>query len=234
MTKKEKYSKENLEKIISESISIKDVLKKMNLRIAGGNYKIFHKYVGLYKLNIAHFDDKSKVYKKTLGISNVKRKKDLKDILIEESDYCRTHLKERLYKENLKKRSCELCGQGEVWNGKKISLIIDHINGVYNDNRLENLRIVCPNCNATLPTHCGKQRKYINKCIDCNKVINKKSKKCHNCCNKDLGLNRRITNRPSHEELKHEIKISGYSATGRKYGVSDNTIRKWIKNYDKR
>lgn len=52
-----------------------------------------------------------------------------------------------------------MCGQGEEWNGKKMSLILDHINGVHNDNRLENLRIVCPNCNATLDTHCGKNNK---------------------------------------------------------------------------
>jgi len=59
-----------------------------------------------------------------------------------------------LYQEKLKNKVCELCGQDENWNGKKMSLILDHINGINNDNRLENLRIVCPNCNATLDTHC--------------------------------------------------------------------------------
>lgn len=52
------------------------------------------------------------------------------------------------------------CGQGEEWMGKKMSLILDHINGVHDDNRIQNLRIVCPNCNATLDTHCGKNVKY--------------------------------------------------------------------------
>jgi hypothetical protein len=56
--------------------------------------------------------------------------------------------------------------QGEEWVGKKMSLILDHINGVNNDNRIEN-RIVCPNCNATLDTHCGKIRvKKILKKVD--------------------------------------------------------------------
>ena len=63
------------------------------------------------------------------------------------------------YKEGIKKRKCELCGQGEEWNGKHMSLILDHINGNPNDNRLENLQIVCPNCNATLPTHCRGHKK---------------------------------------------------------------------------
>jgi hypothetical protein len=77
---------------------------------------------------------------------------NLCDILIENSSYSRASLKDRLYKEGLKKRECELCGQGEEWVGKKMSLILDHINGVNNDNRIENIRIVCPNCNATLDT----------------------------------------------------------------------------------
>ena len=63
-------------------------------------------------------------------------------------------MKNRLYDEGLKERKCELCGQDENWYGKKMSLILDHINGVNNDSRIENLRILCPNCNATLPTHC--------------------------------------------------------------------------------
>lgn len=78
-------------------------------------------------------------------------------ILIENSSYNRSSLKERLYKEGLKERKCEFCGQDENWNGKHMSLILDHINGIYNDNRLENLRIVCPNCNATLETHWKKK-----------------------------------------------------------------------------
>lgn len=60
----------------------------------------------------------------------------------------------KIYEAGLKQRKCELCGQGEDWNGMKISLILDHINGINNDHRIENLRIVCPNCNATLDTHC--------------------------------------------------------------------------------
>jgi hypothetical protein len=89
--------------------------------------------------------------------NNSTTKINLCDILIENSSYSRASLKDRLYKEGLKKRECELCGQGEEWVGKKMSLILDHINGVNNDNRIENIRIVCPNCNATLDTHCGKK-----------------------------------------------------------------------------
>lgn len=154
-----KFEREKLKTLVNESNSIKEVLIKLGLRDAGGNYKTFHKYVLEYEISTAHFKTKEDIYKETLGVSVDKTKIPLSEILVIDSTYNRSHLKPRLYKEGLKKRECEMCGQGEEWNGKKMSLILDHINGVHNDNRLENLRIVCPNCNATLDTHCGKNHK---------------------------------------------------------------------------
>jgi hypothetical protein len=188
MTRKERYSKDNFEKAIREATSIKSALKNLGLRAAGGNYKVFYKYVEKYSIDTSHFETKEEIYKRTLSINASKRKKPLPEILIENSNYDRTELKKRLYKEGLKERCCEMpgCNQGELWMGKKISLILDHINGVYNDNRIENLRIVCPNCNAALPTHAGKNNKsnsIKNKCINCNKEILNSSKRCRACSN---------------------------------------------------
>jgi hypothetical protein len=142
---------------------------------------------------------------------------DLSDILIINSTYDRGHLKRRLYADGLKKRECEMCGQGEEWQGKKMSLILDHINGVNNDNRIENLRIVCPNCNATLDTHCGKK----NKGVKLDKRFGPKT----------ITVNRKVE-RPSLEDLLIQVKRYGYVKTGEKYGVSDNAVRKWIKRYE--
>jgi hypothetical protein len=83
----------------------------------------------------------------------------LERVLVEGSSYSRSHLKARLFKQGLKDRRCELCGQGELWQERRMSLILDHRNGVADDNRLANLRIVCPNCAATLDTHCGRQNR---------------------------------------------------------------------------
>ncbi len=154
-TNKLLYTEENLKKCIDESNSLTDVLKLLNIRTAGGNYRTLKKYIDKYDLDISHFDpDKIRIEK----LKNITKEKKIEilDILVVNSTYSRKSLKKRLYDEGLKEKKCELCGQDENWLGKKMSLILDHINGVHNDNRIENLRIVCPNCNATLDTHCGK------------------------------------------------------------------------------
>ena len=154
---------------------------------------------------------------------NSDNKIDLSKILVENSTYSRIHLKERLYKEGLKERKCELCGQDENWNGKHMSLILDHINGTYNDHRFENLRIVCPNCNATLDTHCSKNM--------VEKRRNKIEQKEKNIINSFVS--RRQTERPPFEELKKMIEEFGLEGVGRKYGVTGNAVKKWVKTYQR-
>jgi hypothetical protein len=235
MIRKERYSKESFEKAVKNAKSIKEALKNMGLRAAGGNYKIFHKYVDKYNIDTSHFETREEIYKRTINKHAYNVKTPLSEILVENSNYNRTHLKKRLYKEGLKERKCEMpgCGQGEEWMGKKMSLILDHINGVHNDNRIENLRIVCPNCNATLPTHCGKHKRIKSFCMDCGDEVTGKSKRCNKCSKNMPLLKTRKVKRPPYKQLLQEIKEMGYSATGRKYGVSDNSIRKWVKSYEK-
>lgn len=217
--------KYELEKVVKDSKTKTECLKKMGLRAAGGNYKTITKYIEEYQINIEHFDAHQVRIKKINQMTSDK-KIPLSEILVENSDYNRHRLKERLYDENIKIRQCELCGQGEIWNGEKMSLIIDHINGVWNDNRIENLRIVCPNCNATLPTHCGKNKTNIfsKEKVDGRKIITEAKLKFYE--------NSRKFQRPDYNTLKTEIENLGYTKTGKKYGVSDNSIRKWIKFYE--
>ena len=81
------------------------------------------------------------------------QKYPLDEVLTENSTYSRTNLKKRLVNENLIEYKCACCGIGPEWNGKPMPLILDHINGVNNDNRLENLRFVCSNCDTQLDTY---------------------------------------------------------------------------------
>ena len=72
--------------------------------------------------------------------------------------YASHGLKKRLIAEGLKEHKCECCGVTE-WNGKPAPIELDHINGNRHDNRLENLRILCPNCHAQTDTYRGKNKK---------------------------------------------------------------------------
>ena len=218
--------KYELEKVVKVSKTKTECLKKMGLRAAGGNYKTITKYIEEYQIDTNHFDAHQARIEK-INQLNSEKKIPMKDILVSGSTYNRAQLKQRLYDENLKTRQCELCGQGEIWKGKKMSLIIDHINGIWNDNRIENLRIVCPNCNATLPTHCGKNKTNIvgEDKIDGRKVMTETKLRFYE--------NSRRIQRPDYKTLKNEIETLGYVKTGKKYGVSDNAIRKWLHFYEK-
>jgi hypothetical protein len=157
----------------------------------------------------------------------------------------RGHLKKRLYREGIKSPVCELCGQGEIWRGARMALILDHINGVGDDHRLENLRIVCPNCAATLSTHCGKNKPHDRvelECARCGARFVRRyrgqrycSRACGTRWERATGarLAARTVERPSYEQLIREITETSYVAVGRKYGVSDNAIRKWVRPYER-
>ncbi len=74
-------------------------------------------------------------------------------VFAENSTYNRASLKKRILRDDLIKYECDCCGIGPMWQGKPMTLILDHINGINNDNRLLNLRFVCSNCDSQLPTY---------------------------------------------------------------------------------
>jgi len=75
------------------------------------------------------------------------------NVFIENSTYPRHRLKARIINENMIPYVCDKCGQKPFWMGKPMPLILDHRNGISNDNRIENLRFVCSNCDSQLPTY---------------------------------------------------------------------------------
>lgn len=101
---------------------------------------------------------------KTIGrVPGWNEKFPLAQVLVEHSTYTRNSLKKRLIDDKILPYLCAGCGCEPEWMGKPLVLILDHINGVNDDNRIENLRFVCPNCNSQLPTFCGRNKGNLTK-----------------------------------------------------------------------
>jgi hypothetical protein len=207
---------------------------------SGGAHVVLKKYAEIWGISADHFDP----YAAVRG-SGKRTRRPLKEILVEHSSFSRNHLKERVYEAGLKQPICELCGQGELWRGRRMGLILDHVNGVSDDNRLENLRIVCPNCAATLDTHCARTRRVTRAsrpCVRCGEPFHPKYA-AQRYCSRECGTRHdrtgvalpgaRRVDRPPYPQLIREIHALGYCATGRRYGVSDNAIRKWVRGYER-
>jgi hypothetical protein len=145
-----------LKEAVKKSRSYRQVLNQLDLKEAGGNYAQVKKYIEEYNLNINHF--KGRAWNK--GLSGIgKPRLSLKEILVKKSNYQSYKLKKRLFKEDLKPRHCEMCGWSEKSVDGRLPLELDHINGDHYDNRLENLRILCPNCHSLQPHYRGVNRK---------------------------------------------------------------------------
>lgn len=234
-----RYSEAEARSAIRHSMSCSEALRRLGMCTTGGSHAILKKYAEKWGISTAHWDP----YAAVRGQGH-RRRRPLEEILVQHSRFSRNHLKERLYAERVKQPLCELCGQGEVWCGRVMGLILDHVNGVSDDNRLENLRIVCPNCAATLDTHCARKRRLTRveqECLRCGRSFRPRDNR-QRYCSRECGMRwdrsgvprpgARKVDRPPYQQLLREVQSIGYLATGRRYGVTDNAIRKWIKQYE--
>lgn len=150
-----RWTEQQLKEAAKNATSIRQVIYALGLKPAGGNYSQMSKYLDELKIDINHF--KGKGWSKGLkGIG--KAKIPLDKILILGSNFQSYKLKRRLFNASLKLERCEECNWARRSEDGRIPLELDHINGNSRDNRLENLRVLCPNCHSLKLTHRGRNR----------------------------------------------------------------------------
>ena len=152
-----KLSDEQFVELLKKSSTISEVLFKLGYTVKGNSwgYSQVKRRMDDLNLDYSIFKGKSAVIK-TNKLNNVKKE----DILKENCRHQRTVLRRYVIKNNLIPYKCAICGCTE-WQGKTLSLELDHINGVNNDNRLENLRFLCPNCHSQTSTY-GSRNQQLN------------------------------------------------------------------------
>ncbi len=233
------YSEAEARYAIARSRSYAEALRWMGMCASGGASATLRKWAQRWGISTSHFDP----YASQRGLRR-RETRPLSEVMVEDSTFNRGHLKKRLYDEGLKERECELCGQGELWQGKRMSLILVHFNGKGRDHRFENLRIVCPNCAATLDTHCGRKLRLAPiECALCAREFQPKYS-AQRYCSRTCGQRARHRSyeprpetrkvpRPGYEQLVQDLAHLSWLAVGRKYGVSDNAVRKWVRWYER-
>lgn len=221
----DKYTNDELEILVQASTSYRDLARKLgySTSCSGDTIKNLQKWT--QNFDCSHFNTK-----------NSNNKLDLKEIFIEKSKVSQKQLRKYYLREEYTEYVCAICKQEPFWQGKPLTLILDHINGINNDDRLENLRWVCPNCNQQLETtgsrnihRKNKAKKYY--CLDCGKEISAHSLRCQQCANKQNII-------PEEKmpitriELKKLIRNTPFTSIGKLYNVSDNAVRKWCIKYN--
>lgn len=214
------YSKEEFEQIAKKSINFADFSRKLGYTTDSSKTReLIKKKIEEYNVDISHFNVRES------------SKRTVENIFIKNSTADQSTLRRWYKKGEYTPYKCSICGQEPLWKGKELTLILDHINGEHYDDRLENLRWVCPNCNQQLETTGSRnkiKKKYF--CIDCGKEICNGATRCFECYNKTriIPESAMLVTR---EELKNLIRVKPFTQIGRQFGVSDNAIRKWCDKY---
>lgn len=225
--KLDNYTRDALKDIVLQSYSYAEVLRKIGYSSrCGGNTETLKRRLTALNINVDHFIPTRK-----------RTDRCPENIFIKNSTASQYTLRKWYLKGNYSEYKCSICGLLPMWNGKPLTLILDHINGENHDDRLSNLRWVCPNCDRQLETtgytkfHSRKKEtkkkiKQTKHCFQCGKII-KGTSLCRECY--DRNRHKHIPNR---ELLKNSIRNTSFVSIGKQYGVSDNAVRKWCKYYD--
>lgn len=149
------WTEQDLRRVVAESECYSDVQRALGYAPSGGVHRWLVQHIERLDIPTGHFIGRAWARGRTFPY---RPKLPIEELLIEGSSVASGRLRRRLINEGLKQARCEECGL-DSWRGALLPLALDHINGDPMDNRLENLRILCPNCHAQTPTWCAGNRK---------------------------------------------------------------------------
>lgn len=219
---------EELQNILDTSSTFVEVLSTLGYDKYNGNHRTLKKRINSEPFNMEKFNANYIIWR-----SNHSKKHNIEiplyQCLVENSTYNRRDLKIRLVKENLMEYKCKKCGLEDTWQNEPISLQLEHINGMNNDNRLENLCFLCPNCHSQTRTFGGRNARIEKEktfCQTCKKETKGYSNICVSCSSKNHSKFEVIK-----EELQKLIFEMPMTEIGKKFGVSSTSIKKRCKSF---
>jgi hypothetical protein len=210
------YTKKEFRSAVASSASWEGVARKLDLARPSSTWEDDVRFLDI---STEHFQSYGQHLKKPID-----------QLLVSNKIVKSSNLRKRLINEGIKEYRCETCGNSE-WMGEDIPLELHHINGDRKDNRLCNLRILCPNCHAQNTVfQGGKQwKRPHNTCIDCKAVVSKRSVRCRRCSAKNIET----INWPSLDELEELVSEFGGSAVARRLGTTHSAISQRIRRHKK-
>jgi Zn finger protein HypA/HybF involved in hydrogenase expression len=160
MKKKQIYTESDLIDATKKSLSYTQVIKRLGIPYCGSTHSRIKKEISNLNIDISHFTGMLCSKGKTLLDDDRLSERNKNEIFIENSKFSKSYIRNLIKKKNLIEYKCTLCSNLGVWNDKKLNLQLDHINGISTDQRLENLRFLCPNCHSQTDTFCAKNIKF--------------------------------------------------------------------------